>query len=233
MIPPTWTSKCGTVRLWFGDNIELMRTMSEKAVQAVIADPPYGIDYGRAGGFCASHGWGQWRENVKWDAHRPPKEAFDLMLKVSEQQIIWGGNYFTDYLPPTMQWLMWDKCQRDFSLADFEIAWSSNWNASRVFPYSRGAANQEEKHHPTQKPVALMEWCLKFVKPGLVLDPYMGSGSTGIACIRAGRPFMGFENDAAYWDKTVQRFEAELARFPLFEKGEACDQQQELFSLTD
>src|SRR6185369_11549584 len=107
------------VTLYLGDCREILPTLGK--VDAVVTDPPYGIDFGRAGGFVASHGWGQWREKVEWDKERPPQHLFDLIREQSERQIIWGGNYFTDYLPPTMQWLVWDKAQREFSLADCEF----------------------------------------------------------------------------------------------------------------
>ena len=76
-----------------------------------------------------------------WDFERPPREIFDSIRKISKDQVIWGGNYFTDFLPPTMRWLVWDKGQRDFSLADCEFAWVSQWKAARVFDYPRGTAN--------------------------------------------------------------------------------------------
>ena len=93
------------VRLICGDCREILPTLGK--IDAVVTDPPYGIDYGRAGGFSTSHGWRPWRENVAWDAQRPGRDIFDLMRQHSHSQIIWGGNYFTDYLPPTMQWLIW------------------------------------------------------------------------------------------------------------------------------
>lgn len=177
-------------------------------VDAVVTDPPYGIDYGRAGGFSASHGWGQWRENVAWDTERPAPELFDAMRACSKDQIIWGGNYFTDLVPPTMQWLVWDKGQRDFSLADCEFAWSSQHKAARIFNYARGKAVQDGKEHPTQKPVALMKWCLNFLpKARSIADPFMGSGTTGIAAVQMGREFIGIELDPSYFAIACKRIE--------------------------
>jgi len=97
----------GGQRLILGDCLEVMKELGR--FDAVVTDPPYGIDYGKAGGFSASHGWGQWRENVTWDKDRPSKEVFDSILSISKEQIIWGGNYFADMLPATMRWLAWDK----------------------------------------------------------------------------------------------------------------------------
>ena len=172
----------------------------------LLTDPPYGIDYGRAGGFSAPHGWGQWRENVAWDTARPSPEIFNAMLSASKEQIIWGGNYFADLLPPSMRWLAWDKGQRDFSLADMELAWTSQQKAVRVFTYARGKAVRDGKQHPTQKPVALMEWCLGFApKAETVLDCFMGSGTTGVACVKLGRKFTGIELDEGYFDIACER----------------------------
>ncbi|RVG29735.1 DNA-methyltransferase [Sinorhizobium meliloti] len=211
----------GSCELYLGDCMEIMPTLER--VDAVVTDPPYGIDYGKQGSFSASHGWGPWRENVSWDAERPGREIFDLMRSASKDQIIWGGNYFTDYLPPTMQWLVWDKGQRDFSLADGEFAWSSQNKAARIFTYSRSKAKQDGKQHPTQKPIALMKWCLEFVpKARTVLDPFMGSGTTGVACANVGRRFIGIEREPSYFDIACERIRKAYRQPDLF-----VDQQAE------
>jgi len=197
-----------------GDCLEIMPMLPK--VDLVLTDPPYGIDYGRSGGFSASHGWGPWRENVLWDKERPSKEIFKLILSQSKVQIIWGGNYFTDYLPPTMQWLIWDKCQRNFSLSDFEMAWSSQYKASRIFNYSRAKARLDGKKHPTQKPIALMDWCLSFMPQGTVLDPFLGSGTTAVACERLNRQWIGVEISEEYCAIAKKRIEKERQQLKLF-----------------
>ncbi len=205
----------GDATLYLGDCREVLPTLS--GVDAVVTDPPYGIDYGRAGGFSASHGWGPWRENVSWDEQRPPREIFDMIRACSAEQIIWGGNYFTDYLPPTMRWLVWDKCQREFSLADAEFAWCSQQKAARVFSYPRGKARLDGKEHPTQKPLQLLCWCLDFLKNAkLVVDPFMGSGTTGVACAKLGRRFIGIEIEPRYFDIACRRIEAAQRQRDLF-----------------
>jgi DNA modification methylase len=206
----------GDCRLILADNAAILPTL--EPVDAVVTDPPYGIDYGRAGGFSASHGWGQWHENVAWDQERPAREVFDLMREKSRHQIIWGGNYFTDYLPPTMHWLIWDKGQRDFSLADFEIAWGSQKRAARIFEYARGKALRDGKEHPTQKPVELMAWCLQELpaKTNTILDPFMGSGTTGVACAKAGKAFTGIEREEDYFATACRRIEAAYREPDLF-----------------
>ena len=136
------------------------------------------------------------------------------MLAGSKEQIIWGGNYFADLLPPTMRWLAWDKGQRDFSLADMELAWTSQQAAARVFTYARGKAVLDGKQHPTQKPLALMEWCLGFLPNAqTILDPFMGSGTTLVACQRMGRNGTGIELDPDYFDIACKRVD-EAARQP-------------------
>lgn len=112
-----------------------------------------------------------------------------------------------------MRWLVWDKTQRAFSLADVELAWTSQQKAARAFTYARGAALADGKEHPTQKPLAVMRWCLGFLPAGAsVLDPFMGSGTTGVACVQAGHPFVGIEIDPRYFDIARRRISEEIAR---------------------
>lgn len=195
----------GDCRIILGNSLDILPTLGK--FDACVTDPPYGIDYGKAGGFNATHGWGPWRENCEWDRDRPPREAFEQMLQCSKHQIIWGGNYFTDYLPPTMQWLLWDKGQRDFSLADFEIAWGSQKRAARVFEYARGKAVKDGKQHPTQKPVEIMVRCLQELPKNVktIVDPYCGSGTTLVACVRLGLVGTGIEIDSGYFDIACER----------------------------
>lgn len=192
------------ITVYLGDCREILPTLAK--VDAVVTDPPYGIDYGRQGSFSASHGWGPWRENVSWDKERPSRDVFDLIRIMGQSQVIWGGNYFSDYLPPTMQWLIWDKGQRDFSLADFEMAWSSKNAASRILNLPRAVARLDGKEHPTQKPVRLIKWCIEqFPDARTILDPFMGSGTTGVAAVKLGRKFIGIEIEPKYFDIACRR----------------------------
>ena len=197
----------GNQTLILGDCLEVMPTLAR--FDAVVTDPPYGIraDENPVRG-SKKH------ERKGWDRERPQREVFDAILACSKQQIVWGGNYFTDFLPPSMRWLMWDKGQREFSLADFEMAWTSQQKASRAFDYPRALALKDGKCHPTQKPLALMEWCLGFL-PGAktILDPFMGSGTTLVACQRMGRHGTGIELDPDYFDIACRRVD-EAARQP-------------------
>ena len=186
-------------------------------VDAVITDPPYGIGYDRdaeshvyQGGTRVSYG-----PASGWDDERPDQRIFDLMLsklKPGGVAIIWGGNYFTDMLPPSMRWLVWDKMAQNFSMADCEFAWTNQWRASRIFRYSRGAhLTEPTRQHPAQKPLALMEWCLRIADmPAVVLDPFMGAGTTGVACKHLGLEFIGIEREQRYFDIANAR----IARMP-------------------
>lgn len=212
----------GEHRLILGDCAEALSLAG--VVDLVLTDPPYGIDYGRAGGFSASHGWGQWRENVAWDVERPDRAIFDAMRACSRDQIIWGGNYFTDFLPPTMQWLVWDKGQRDFSLADCELAWTNldkpvrhiTWMWNGMLRKGQEARNE----HPTQKPLGVMEWCINQLPAdcATILDPFMGSGTTGVACANLGRQFIGCEIEERYFDIACRRIEEAYRQPRLFDE---------------
>ena len=215
------------VTLYLGDCREILPTLGR--FDAVVTDPPYGIGADKAaadaalqrikadGKSKAGRGWAFYGETA-WDSERPSKDLFELIIHCSKVQVIWGGNYFTDYLPPSMQWLVWDKGQRDFSLADCEFAWTSQNKAARVFTFPRALALQDGKEHPTQKPIELMSWCLDQLKPApkSVCDPFLGSGTTAISCIRRGISFTGIERHEPYFDIACRRIEAALKQPDMF-----------------
>ena len=210
----------GRARLICADCRDVLPTLPK--VDAVVTDPPYGIGADRA----ASKNNGKWGwtfyGETDWDKSRPPPEVFDLILEAGREQIIWGGNYFTDLLPPTMQWLVWDKGQRDFSLADCEFAWSSQHRAARIFNYARATALQDGKEHPTQKPIALMKWCIDMIpKADSILDCFLGSGTTGVAAVQMGREFIGIEREPKYFDIACRRIEQAQRQGDLFIEGAA------------
>lgn len=212
----------GRATLYCGDCRDILPTLGR--VDAVVTDPPYGIGADKAAKAAAEQrkaaqakpigqrtkagrGWADYG-HTDWDDVRPDAAIFGMMLVAGKEQIIWGGNYFTDLLPPTMQWLVWDKGQRDFSLADCEFAWSSQRKAARVFDYPRALALQDGKQHPTQKPVALMRWCIELLpNPQTILDPFLGSGTTGVAAVQMGRDFIGIEREPKYFDIACRRIE--------------------------
>lgn len=200
------------------DCIEAMRAMPDGAYDLAVVDPPYGID------FAKTHTGPGWvvREKKDWDKQIPPPEYFKLLFRVSKNQIIWGGNYFTEYLPPSMGWIFWDKGQREFSLADGELAWTSYNRVLRVFDYSRARLNRDRAgFHPTEKPIALYTWIFsKYAKPGdRILDTHLGSGSSRIAAYDAGLDFTGYEIDPDYFTAQEQRFNEHAAQITLFDAG--------------
>ena len=167
---------------------------------AVVTDPPYGI-YSKGGK------WG------KKAAHYWDKAAAEVspLLKLAPLVAIWGGNYFA--LPPSRGWLSWWKPDRVPSAADMELCWTNQDMNARSIKWSIAATNAERVGHPTQKPVRVMAWTLEQLgvpKGATVLDPYMGSGSTGIACIRLGMNFIGIERDAAHYKTACDRIAHEL-----------------------
>jgi hypothetical protein len=172
---------------------------------AILTDPPYGI--GRHGKPKSSsrHGGHKGYEQKGWDVSAPDPRLIARLAAAPGGAIIWGGNYFTAALPPSPGWLVWDKGQR-IDQADAELAFSSRPGALRVFTLNRVAIMTDGAVHPTQKPVALMEWCLGFLPTAqTVLDPFMGSGTTGVACVNLGRAFIGIERDPDYFDTAVKR----------------------------
>lgn len=212
--------RIGGQRLLLGDCLEVMPMLGR--FDACLTDPPYGTADAWQGGFSASSGWSRQgamkAKRNAWDAERPAKKAFDQIIALSSEQIIWGGNYFADMLPPSMRWLAWDKCQRNFTLADFELAWTSQNKAARAFNLSRSQAALDGKdNHATPKPVALMEWCLGFLPDAVtILDPFMGSGTTLVACQRLGRQGTGIELDPEYFDIACRRVDEATRQADLF-----------------
>ena len=217
----------GNAELWHGDCREILPLLPQSDL--ILTDPPYGIDYGNAGGFAESSGWKNWRGTAEWDKERPPGWMFGLMLEKGKACVIWGGNYFTDLLPPTMRWLVWDKGQRNFTLADCEFAWSSENKAARVLTLPRAEAAQDGKEHPTQKPVRLMAWCLDMhQKAATVCDPYMGSGTTGVACAMLGKAFIGIEHERKYFDIACERIARAQAQGHLLPQSQPAAVQEAL-----
>lgn len=199
-----------SVTLYLGDCREVLPTLGK--VGAVVTDPPYGIGIdGQARRVKGKKSDRKGYEFLGWDSERP-EDALRLLAEISCPKIIWGGNYFADLLPPGEKWLSWDKGQR-LSQSDCELAYTNMRGALRVFTLDRVALLQDGAVHPTQKPVALMVWCLGFV-PGAqtILDPFMGSGTTGVACVQLGRGFIGIEREPKYFDIACRRIEDELRR---------------------
>jgi len=195
----------GDSRLILGDCLEVMPGLGR--FDACVTDPPYGISKDGQAKSTGAHGGRKAYEFKGWDSERPAREAFEAIVGLSENQIIWGGNYFADLLRPTSKWLFWDKGQR-INQSDGELAYTSLSGALRVYECNRVALMMDGAQHPTQKPVRLIEWCLGFLpKAETILDPFMGSGTTGVACVNLGRKFTGIELDPGYFDIACRRIE--------------------------
>jgi site-specific DNA-methyltransferase (adenine-specific) len=201
------------------DNMELMARYEDNHFDLAIVDPPYGIN------FAKTHTGNGWivRESKDWDKEIPSAEYFAELRRVSKNQIIWGANYMTEHLPSSMGWIFWDKGQRNFSLADGELAYTSYQRALRVFTMPRGAHKAEDdktggKIHPTQKPVKLYEWLLmNYAKEGdKILDTHLGSGSIAIACHNLGFDLTACELDPDYYAAAIKRIEQHKSQQKLF-----------------
>jgi len=205
----------GDATLYLGDCLEILPTIGR--VDAVVTDPPYGI--GEAAGKNSSRGNLAVAKDYgvdSWD-DRTVDEAVPLIMAASRQQVIFGGNYYS--LPPSSCWLVWDKENGSNDFADCELAWTNLPIAVRRIRYMWNGmlrANKEPRgDHPTQKPVGVMQWAVSFTK-GTVLDPFMGSGTTGVACANLGRKFIGIEIEPKYFDIACKRIEAAYAQGRLF-----------------
>lgn len=211
--------------LFNADCLAVLPTLGK--VDAVVTDPPYGIKqgngfdgFGRFGGFGPPIKRRQY-ENGEWDNERPTAEVFTAILEAAPVHIIWGGNYFTDLLPISRKWLFWDKCQTMPTYSDGEMAWTSLPGvATKRLTYNNNGLMVKEKDrvHPTQKPVEVMKWCVQMTD-GDVLDPFAGSGTTGVACVKLGRKFIGIEIEERYFKIACDRIQKAVdePRLPLAE----------------
>jgi len=194
------------------DCMEYMAGLEDKAFDLAIVDPPYGIG-------ISSNPVRQQHEKKKWDNAIPNHEYFSELMRVSKNQIIWGGNYFI--LPASQGFIVWDKKQpEDFSLAMAEYAWTSIQSPAKIFRQS--VLQESGKIHPTQKPVALYKWILsRYAKPGdKILDTHGGSGSICIACHDLGFDLTWMELDADYYAAACKRYKDHAAQGALFGANE-------------
>ena len=210
--------RIGNQRLILGDCLEVMPTLGP--VDAVVTDPPYGIGADKGSNSGGTDASGKYKRRPRqyaggWDDARPPSSLLREIGGLGG--IIWGGNFFSDTLPKGGRWLAWDKLNSMPTFSDLELAWTSISGGS-VKKFSQCAsglaANRDGRVHPTQKPVALMEWCLGFLPDAkTILDPFMGSGTTLVACQKLGRHGIGIEIDPDYFDSACRRVD-EAARQP-------------------
>ena len=201
------------VKCYNVDCMEFMKDVPDNYYELAIVDPPYGIGAENHAG-NKENGWTQWVKK-DWDNNTPDEQYYRELFRVSKNQIVWGGNYMTQFLPPKMGWIVWDKGQRNFSLADGELAWTSFNKALRIFTFARAKALQENKIHPTQKPVQLYKWILtKYAKLGdKIIDTHGGSFSSACACMDMDFECDIMEIDKEYFDNAVNRLKNNVQEY--------------------
>ena len=208
------------------DCINILKQLPDNCIDLVLTDPPYGVQYGRglnAFGSTIDDKIPTTKE-LKWDLV-PEKEIFDEILRVSKNAIIFGGNYFTDKLPVSKCWIVWDKIgNNNFKnpFADVELAWTNFTKVCKKYIcVQQGFVNedkQSERIHPTQKPLKLFEMILRDYsnENDIVLDCFSGSGTTAVACSELKRRFICIEKDKEYWQKSVERLDNYNKQLRLF-----------------
>jgi len=218
----------GQIVLFNCDCIDVMRNLKDKEIDLVLTDPPYGINFGvfnrtnklNNGQRIKANKY----HNANWDNNIPDNCVFDELLRISKNSIIWGGNYFPKLWQVAGRcFIFWKKNNPVPNFADGELAWTSFDKVAKCFDFNyygnqEGKTLAESKIHPTQKPVALMSWCLNNYSQenDLIFDGFLGSGTTAIACIRTKRRLIGCELDNEYFDKMCKRIEEELRQGNLF-----------------
>ena len=214
----------GDATLYLGDCRDILPALAP--VDLVLTDPPYGI--GEAAGKNKSRGLMAVSKDYgddQWDNEPPPDDLIDAIRAKGRYQIMFGGNYFT--LPPSSCWLVWDKDNGSTDFADCELAWTNLPQAVRRLKFRWQGMLQENmgakelREHPTQKPIPVMRWALGQAKGvQTVLDPFMGSGTTGVACVEMDKTFIGIEREPKYFDIACKRIALAVAEskqrlFPL------------------
>ena len=218
----------GDATLYLGDCLEILPTLPK--VDAVITDPPYGVGFIHGGNDNSGIGLGRYATKFAGVAIAGDRAPFDPspFLAMGVPAILWGANHYCSRLPDAAAWLVWDKRAasghtNDF--ADCEMAWTNTDGVARMFRHHwdgmMRASERGERSHPMQKPVALLKWCVDRI-PGAhtVLDPFMGSGTTGVACANLGRKFIGIEIERKYFDIACERIDNAYRQQRLFAVGE-------------
>ena len=217
-------------RAYLRDCMDAMAEFPDKFFDLAVVDPPYGIGAANMTAFHAKNALTVYQKK-QWDSAIPSPKYFAELFRVSQQQIIWGGNYFTEHLPPSAKWIVWDKNQPlGCTFAMHELAWSSFQTKQAAIcrinlmahqnrvSNNRSLARVMRRIHPTQKPVALYDWIFaNYAKAGQkVLDTHLGSGSSRIAANKAGIDFWGYELDADYFAAHEKRYANFVAQLRMF-----------------
>ena len=202
------------------DNMELMARYPDNYFDLAIVDPPYGIGIDGQKKIINKNPKHNRKEHKQknWDNSIPTKEYFLELFRVSKNQIIWGGNYFTEYLKPTKAWVFWYKGQNDLTMSDGEMAWASFDTVTRQIEINRASLISQNTFHPTEKPYKLYKWLLdKYAKQGdKILDTHLGSGSIAIACHDYDFELTACELDSEYYEKAIIRIKNHVAQQKLF-----------------
>ena len=199
------------INLIHGDSLQALKGYADNHFDIAIVDPPYGIDINSSG----TH-FKEKYEVKDWDKNTPDDEYFTELKRVSKNQIIWGGNYFLDRLGNCKCFIVWDKkIAEDMSFAMCEMAWTSFKNGAKIY---KTTAMQQNRIHPTQKPVSLYKWPLETYtnENDLILDTHLGSGSIAIACHYMKRNLIGYEIDKEYYDAACKRFKEQTSQQALW-----------------
>ena len=200
------------------DNMQLMSRYPDNYFELAIVDPPYGIG---ANKMTLGNGKKRiFRGSLDWDNEIPKKEYFEELFRVSKNQIIWGANYMTQYLPQSMGWVFWDKGTGLNDFSDGELAFTSFNKALRKYKVSWVGANAKNglgRIHPTEKPTKLYKWLLmNYAKEGdKILDTHLGSGSIALACHELGFELTACELDSEYYEAALKRFKQQTAQLKL------------------
>jgi site-specific DNA-methyltransferase (adenine-specific)/modification methylase len=209
----------GDCTLYLGDCREVLPTLPK--VDAVITDPPYGIGINKSNRLSVSRGHG----GEDWDDAPPDSKTISAIVGAGDTAILWGGNYFD--LPPARCFLIWDKNNAGRDFADCEMAWTNVDAVARLIQM-RPMNMDGGKQHPTQKPLAVMRWCIDQAgNPQTILDPFMGSGTTGVAAVQMGRKFIGIEREPKYFDIACERIERAYSQPDFFVSAAPKKQTQD------
>ncbi|MCF0059881.1 hypothetical protein MUK70_11585 [Dyadobacter chenwenxiniae] len=202
------------------DNMAMMARYPDKFFDLAIVDPPYGIGIdGQKKSVNKNPKHNRKAHTQKsWDNGIPSEEYFFELFRVSKNQIIWGGNYFTEYLKPTKAWIFWYKGQNDLTMSDGEMAWTSFNTVTRQVNANRAKLIAQNTFHPTEKPYYLYKWILgRYAQQGdKILDTHLGSQSSRVAAYDMGFDFYGCELDKDYFDQGCKRFETHIQQLVLF-----------------
>ena len=210
------------IKLIHGDSLQALKCYADNHFDVAIVDPPYGIDEKMHRSSHGKVGGGEFEKysQKRWDKQTPTQEYFDELRRVSKNQIIWGGNYFLDYLPSTRGIICWDKEKYVPNFSAWEMAWTSFDVVARIVKHRHHGflTSDNVKIHPTQKPIKLYEWLLEnYTKGGGgILDTHLGSGSIAIACHYMKRKLIGYEIDKEYYDAACKRFKEQTMQQALW-----------------